>query len=188
MTQQHACALLKEAARNTMGFDMQRLPLVQSMLLSVFRHRVPGLSVRHIYEGAEDWRRVPGMCERDRRVCQRFLALLPHDRLVRDVYAELAQDMDTDALDEAARVYDPVSMELQHDAQAVRSRGAFVINFEQAQELARDLDEKAGKVLRLEQRCAALEDALRMAINGIFPVWTCAPSQPQETPRKGPVA
>ncbi|MBR0559522.1 hypothetical protein [Neokomagataea anthophila] len=184
-----AVLLLRDAASQTMNFDMQRLPLMQSALVNLFTRCGDQLTVEQCLDGvsrvAPDGIMDAEMC----RIAVRFLARLPHDRLVRDVYAELVQDMDTDALDEVARVYDPVSTELQRDAQAVRSRGAFLINFEQAQELARDLEEKSRKVLRLEQHNAALEAALRQAVNGTLPVWECnMPSRPRNGHGKGPIA
>jgi len=161
----NAVVLLREAASQTMNFDMNRLPLVQSALVNLFTRCADGLTVEQCLDGMS---RVGPDAVMDAVMCRialRFLARMPHDRLVREVYDELAQDLDGAAVTEAARIYDPLSTKLRREAEAMRGLGFVAITRTQGEDFARDLEESALQALRLEQRCAALEAQVRMMVN-----------------------
>ncbi|MBS0995824.1 hypothetical protein [Gluconobacter cerinus] len=167
----NAVVMLREAASQTMNFDMNRLPLVQSALVNLFTRCADGLTVEQCLDGMS---RVGPDAVMDVVMCRialRFLARMPHDRLVREVYDELAQDLDGAAVTEAARIYEPLSTELRRDAEAMRGLRVVMIDRMQGEELARDLDDKADKALRLEQRNAALEAQIRTMMNERYPAY-----------------
>ena len=150
---------------------MKRLALVQSALVKLFTRCADGLTVEQCLDGMS---RVGTDAVMDVVMCRialRFLARMPHDRLIREVYDELAQDLDGAAVTEAARIYEPLSTELRREAEAMRGLRFVMINRDQGEEFARDLDEKAAKALRLEQRCAALEAQVLAMAEGRIPLW-----------------
>ncbi|GBR09426.1 hypothetical protein [Gluconobacter frateurii] len=164
----NAVVMLREAASQTMNFDMNRLPLVQSALVNLFTRCADGLTVEQCLDGMS---RVGPDAVMDAVMCRialRFLARMPHDRLVREVYDELAQDLDGAAVTEAARIYDPLSTKLRREAEAMRGLGFVAITRTQGEEFARDLEESALQALRLEQRCAALEAQIRMMVGAQY--------------------
>lgn len=161
----NAVVMLREAASQTMNFDMNRLPLVQSALVNLFTRCADGLTVEQCLDGMS---RVGPDAVMDVVMCRialRFLARMPHDRLVREVYDELAQDLDSAAVTEAARIYEPLSTKLRREAEAMRGLGFVAITRTQGEDFARDLEESALQAVRLEQRCVALEAQIRMMMD-----------------------
>ncbi|KXV51165.1 hypothetical protein AD945_00625 [Gluconobacter albidus] len=161
-----AVVMLREAASQTMNFDMAQLPYAQSVLIDLFSRCGAETSVEDVLEGMSRVGPDGVMDAVVRRIAIRLLGRLPSDRLVSDVQNELAQDLDTDALAECRVFYETLSQELRRDAAAVRGLGIIAISQTQGEVFARDLEAKAAKAEQLERRIAALEAQVRASMAG----------------------
>ena len=160
----NAIAMLREAASQTMGFDMNRLPYAQSILISLFGRCGAEVTVEDALEGMLRVGPDGVMDAVDRRIAIRLLGRLPADRLLSEVRDELAQDLDADALAECRGLYETLSQELRRDAAAVRGLGIIVISKTQGETFAQDLEAKADKAEQLERRISALEAQIRASV------------------------
>ncbi|EHH67589.1 hypothetical protein [Gluconobacter morbifer] len=158
----NAVAMLREAASQTMGFDMGWLPKAQAVLINLFSRCGDETTVEDCMEGINrvgpDG--VMGACER--RIALRLLARLPADRLISDVRNELVQDLDQNAVEDCLAVSETLSMELFRDAAAIRGLGFVSISRTQGEEFARNLEAKAEKARQLENENAVLRARLGM--------------------------
>ena len=161
-----AVAMLREAASQTMNFDMAQLPYAQSVLIDLFSRCGAEASVEDVLEGVSRVGPDGVMDAVMRRIALRLLGRLPSDRLVSDVQNELAQDLDTDELAECRVLYETLSQELRRDAAAVRGLGIIAISQTQGEVFAQDLEAKADKAEQLERRVAVLEAQVRATMSG----------------------
>lgn len=164
----NAVVMLREAASQTMNFDMNRLPYAQSVLINLFSRCGAEVTVEDALEGMLRVGPDGVMDAVVRRITIRLLGRLPSDRLVSEVRDELSQDLDTDELAECQVRYETLSQELRRDADAVRGLGIIAISQTQGEAFALDLEAKADKAEQLERRNAALEAQVRAMVNGKF--------------------
>ena len=162
----NAVAMLREAASQTMNFDMAQLPYVQSVLIDLFSRCGAEGTVEDALEGMLRVGPDGVMDAVARRIAIRLLGRLPSDRLLSDVRNELAQDLDTDELAECRVLYETLSQELRRDAAAVRGLGIIAISQTQGEAFAQDLEAKADKAERMERRIAFLESQFRVMASG----------------------
>ena len=175
----NAVAMLREAASQTMNFDMARLPSAQSVLINLFARCGAEVTVEDALEGLLRVGPDGVMDAVVRRIAIRLLGRLPSDRLLSDVRNELAQDLDTDELAECRVLYETLSQELRRDAAAVRGLGIIAISQTQGEAFAQDLEAKADKAQQLERRNAALEAQLRAMMSGSVRWVHAVPSMPR---------
>lgn len=174
-----AVAMLREAASQTMNFDMNRLPYAQSVLINLFSRCGAEVTVEHALDGVLRAGPDGVMDAVVRRIAIRLLGRLPSDQLVSEVRDELSQDLDTDELAECWVLYETLSQELRRDAAAVRGLGIIAISQTQGEVFAQDLEAKADKAEQMERRIAALEAQVRASVAGAVRWVHAMPSTPR---------
>lgn len=174
-----AVVMLREAASQTMNFDMAQLPYVQSVLIDLFSRCGAEGTVEDALEGMLRVGPDGVMDAVARRIAIRMLGRLPSDRLLSDVRNELAQDLDTDELAECRVLYETLSQELRRDAAAVRGVGIIAISRTQGEAFAQDLEAKADKAEQLERRVSSLEAQVRAMVSGSVRWVNAMPSTPR---------